>query len=153
MRGLIMARFDAIEADPYTTTERGRSTITELVAGILEDAQTLIRQQFAMLRAELKEEISKTAHAGLSLVIGVIAASLSALFFTIGLVYLLNWVVPSLPLWSCWMIVAAPIALGGVLMFAAGWRKMQAVTAVPEKSLNALQENISWIANPQNHQS
>ena len=50
------------------------------VAGIVDDAQTLIKQQFAMLRAEVKEDINKATQAGKLLGIGIACATIGTLF-------------------------------------------------------------------------
>jgi hypothetical protein len=143
-----MSRFETID-DAFITTEPNETTMTELVSGIISDAQTLIRQQFAMLRVELKGEVQKTANAGRFIAVGAAFCGIAALMFAAGVVYLINWMVPNLPLWSCWMIVAAPIAVGGAALYAVGIKQFQQLTPLPEKSLNALQENLSWIANRQ----
>jgi len=61
----------------------------------------------------------------------------------------LNWLAPSLPLWGCWAIVGGVIVACGIAAFVTGLQLLKKVTPVPEKSLNALQENLSWIANRQ----
>jgi len=46
--------------------------------------------------------------------------------------------------------VGAVMAASGALIFIAGKNRLSKVTPRPEKSLNALQENLSWIANHPN---
>jgi len=123
--------------------------MTELVAGILSDAQTLIKQQFAMLRAEIKEEVRQTTAAGKCFSIGVALGAVGVLFLAIAAVYLLSRLAPDLALWACWAIVGGVILACGIAAFVVGLQRLKAVTPVPEKSLNALQENLSWIANRQ----
>jgi len=45
-------------------------SVTELVSGILNDAQTLFKQQFEMLKHEVKEDFRKTREASLMLGLG-----------------------------------------------------------------------------------
>jgi len=134
---------------PETDNPAGQTTMTELVSGIVSDAQTLIKQQFAMLRAEIKDDINRTAEASKFIGIGASLLGVGAFFLMVAVVYLLNWLVPDLPVWACWAIVGGITAVAGAVIFFTGRQKLSTVSAVPEKSINALQENLSWIANRQ----
>jgi len=134
---------------PETENPAGQTTMTELVAGIVNDAQTLIKQQFAMLKAEIKDDIQQTAEASRFLGFGASLLGVGAIFLMVAVVYLLNWLVPDLPLWACWAIVGGITAVAGAALFFTGRQKLSTVSPVPEKSINALQENLSWIANRQ----
>ncbi len=123
------------------------ATMTELVAGIVGDTQTLIQQQLAMLHAEVKAEASRASEAAKVIVIGGAVSGIGLLLVTIGAIYLLNWLQPNLPLWACWLIVGVPVMTFGAVTWSVGWRRLQAMTPIPEKSLKSLQENMSWIAN------
>jgi len=125
-----------------------QSTITELVAGILNDAQSLIKQQFAMLRAEVKQDVSRATQASKFLGIGAALAGIGALFLAIGVVYLLQWAfAPELALWACWAIVGGVLMVAGVAAFFIGRNYLKSVTPLPDRTINAFQENLSWIAN------
>lgn len=131
-----------IPAMPNPTT-----TMSELLAGIIGDTQTLIRQQFAMLRAEAASDLRKAADAGKVVYAGLALSGTGLLIISIGVVYLLQWLAPDLPLWACWMLVGGPVTVIGVIASSLGWRRLQAMTPIPEQSLKSLQENLSWIAN------
>jgi hypothetical protein len=80
--------------------------------------------------------------------LGIGIGSVGGLLLFFMLVYLLNWAFAGLPLWACYLIVGVLAAgIGGGLLFAA-IRKLQSVSAVPEKSIEALKENVQWIRNP-----
>ena len=136
-------------AEPSADTTNP-SSLTELVSGIVSDAQTLIRQQVTMLRAEVKEDVRRTKDAAIYMGIGAGVAALGSLFVVIGLVYLLNWFAPRLPLFACWMIVGGVIVLGGGIAFLVGKRLFNSFNPLPDKTINALQENLSWITNRRN---
>lgn len=133
-----------------TPAPPAQPTMTELVAGILNDAQTLIKQQIEMLRVEFKEDLRRTKDAVKYIGIGLVLATLGALFLMISLVFLLEWLFqPRLPLWACWAIVGGAFALlGGVAMYA-GKRIFDSFNPLPDKSMHALQENVTWITNRQ----
>ena len=136
-------------AEPTADTTNP-SSLTELVSGIVSDAQTLIRQQVTMLRAEVKEDVRRTKDAAIYMGIGAGVAALGSLFLVIGVVYLLNYLAPTLPLFACWMIVGGVIVLGGGIAFVVGKRLFNSFNPLPDKTINALQENLSWITNRRN---
>jgi len=139
---------NATAPNQNNTTTNTNGSMTELVSGIISDAQTLIKQQFAMLRAETKQDIDKCMQAGKFMGVGAALSTVGVLFLAVSLVHLLNWAVPTLPYFACWAIVGAAITACGVAALVAG--KQQLSTGVmPDKSLHALQENISWITNRQ----
>ena len=139
-----------ITAAEPTADTTNPSSLTELVSGIVSDAQTLIRQQVTMLRAEVKEDVRRTKDAAIYMGIGAGVAALGSLFLVIGVVYLLNYLAPTLPLFACWMIVGGVIVLGGGIAFVVGKRLFNSFNPLPDKTINALQENLSWITNRRN---
>jgi hypothetical protein len=132
-----------------TQTATGQPTLSELVSGILSDAQRLFRQQVDMVRAEVKEDLRKTRQAAQYLGIGVGIATLGLIHLTVAAVYLLNYLAPDLPLWACWAIVGGVAAVAGGVAIYAGTRILAENNPLPDKSFNALTENVSWIAKPQ----
>jgi Putative Actinobacterial Holin-X, holin superfamily III len=128
-----------------TPTDAPQPTMSELVAGILTDAQTLVRQQAVMLRAELKEDIRRTSSAAQYMGVGAATAGLGGLFLAVALVHLLAWLVPSLPYWAAWAITGGLLVAGGLVAIYLGKAAFQRFNPLPDKTLNALQENVSWI--------
>jgi hypothetical protein len=127
-----------------------RPSATELVAGIVADAQTLIRQQVIMLRAELHEDLRRTKEAAKYMGLGVALAAIGGLFLLVGVVNLLNWLAPSLPLWACWAIVGGVLLAGGLIAVYAGKRIFDSFHPLSDKTAHALEENISWLTNRRN---
>jgi len=124
-------------------------TMSELVSGILDDTQRLFKQQVEMLRAEFKEDIRHTRQIAQYMGIGVGLIALGGVMLIVAAVHLLNWLVPTLPLWACWAIIGgSSLVVGGVAVYAAA-RILSKNNPLPDKSFNALQENVSWITNRQ----
>src|SRR5262249_56859778 len=89
-------------------------SVTALVTGMVNDAEELVKQEMALLKHEVKEDIRKTKEAVLSLALGLGITLIGSLLLCLMLPLLLNWAVPDLPLWVCFGIVGAVItALGG----------------------------------------
>jgi len=121
-------------------------TLTELVSGIADDAQRLIHQQYQMLRAEIKEDVRRTKMALAYMGFGIGASVIGALFLVVALPLLINWGF-ALPEWAGWAIVGGVLLVVGLIGLFAGRRIFQKNNPLPDKTLNAVEENLSWIAN------
>ena len=123
-------------------------TVTQLVSGIAEDAQRLIVQQYQMLRAEVKEDIRRTKQALLYMSVGIVATLIAVMFLAVSLPHILNDVLnlENHP-WAGWLIVGGVMLVVGVIGLFAGKRIFEKNNPLPDKTLNALEENLSWIAN------
>jgi hypothetical protein len=119
-------------------------SMTSLVSGIINDAQDLLKQQVSLLKQELREDVRKTKEAALSLALGLGIGLIGALLLGQMLSLVLNWAVPSLPLWACYGIVGGLLtALAGGMLWA-GTKKFQSFNPLPEQSVQALKENLTW---------
>ena len=124
------------------------ASTTQLVSGIITDAQELIKQQLALLRYEVKADVQKAQEAGFLLAWGLGVALVGTVLLCWALVYLLSWAAPTLPLWACYGMVGVPIAgLGGAL-FVAGLHKFRSIHPLSDQSAQALKENLQWQTNP-----
>ena len=145
--------------DTPSTTEHNRQalnaaatdnppSLAQLVSGIADDAQKLIHQQYQMLRSEVKEDMRRTKAAVQYLGVGAGLAVVGALFLLISLPLLLNWAF-NWPAWGGWALMGGVLAVVGGVALYAGKRIFDKNNPLPDKTLNALEENISWIANRQ----
>ena len=116
-----------------------------LLRGILMDLRTLIREEIALARVEIREQAGRARAAALSF--GIAAASLAfgGVFLLIALATaiadLLNW-----PAWAGFLIVAMLLSVIGMVTLSSGRKQLQSVQAVPEETLSTLKENSEWIA-------
>jgi hypothetical protein len=134
-----------------TATATGdQPSLTDLVSGIVSDAQTLLRQQVVMLRSEFKEDMRRTKEAAKYVGLGAAVAAVGGLFLVVSLVYLLHWLTDGrLAEWACWAIVGGVLFVGGLIAMYVGKRIFESFNPLPDKTVNALQENVSWITNRQ----
>jgi Putative Actinobacterial Holin-X, holin superfamily III len=121
-------------------------TVTQLVSGIAEDAQRLITQQYQMLRAEVREDIRRTKAALAYMGFGAAAAAVGLLFLVVALPLIINWGF-NLPEWVGWAIVGGVLLVIGIIGLVVGRGIFKKNNPLPDKTLNALEENLSWIAN------
>ena len=140
------------QTEDYVATKEpshntGGSSMTELLSGILTDAQTLIRQQVGLIRAEFVEDLRRTKQIAKCFAIG-------ALFLLVGIVmllvagvhlvqYLTGW-----PEWAAWASVGVTTIILGIVAIVVGSRILAKHNPLPDKSFHALQENVSCLTNP-----
>jgi hypothetical protein len=125
-------------------------SMTALVGGIIGDAQDLIRQQLALFKEEIKEDMRKTKEASLILAIGAGITLLGGLILDVMLPLGIHWRWPDAPLWACFGIVGVVQTAVGVGLVLWGIRRLRSFNPVPEQSVEALKENLRWTTHPTN---
>jgi hypothetical protein len=122
-------------------------SVTKLVSGIVSDAEELFKQQFELLKHEVHEDIRKTKEVGLTFGLGAGLALVGAILLVQMLVYLTEWLVPQLPLWASYGIWGALTFAGGAILFWVGKTTLEHFNPLPQKTAEALKENVQWLTN------
>ena len=116
------------------------ASIGGLVRSALNDVRDLVREELALARAELSQEIGKASSAAMKFSIAGVALLLAVICFTIalalGLSALFDW-----PAWAGFAIVAMALAIGGGIMAANGRRTIRTVQPLP-RTVHTLKENF-----------
>jgi hypothetical protein len=122
--------------------------MASLVGGIVNDVQVLIKQELALVKREVTDELHKAKEVVILLGIGLGSAALGSILLIFMLVHLLHWASSErLPLWSCYGIVgAAVMILAGILLFL-GKRRAGDVRLMPEQTIATMKDNVAWIKN------
>lgn len=123
-------------------------SMTTLVTGILTDAQELMKQQFKLFKHEVQSDLNKAKNASLLFGIAVGLGLAGVLLLGVAAAYLLQWLLPTLPLWTCFGICGLVLVIGAAGLGYAGMAKIESVNPVPGESVQALKENVQWITNP-----
>jgi Putative Actinobacterial Holin-X, holin superfamily III len=126
------------------------------VKGIIDDAIELIRQQFAMLKAEIRSDFRKLIGAVIPLAAAIGPLLLGGLMGCFALVHLIHWATlpaglqiepAALPLWGAYAIVSAGCLLLGGTLVGIGYYRIKSFNPLPEQTAQALEENIQWLTN------
>jgi len=126
------------------------------VKGIVDDALELTKQQFAMLKAEVRSDLHKLVTGLIPLFCAVAPALLGGLMACFALVRLIHWATlpagqnvdpAALPLWACYAVVSAGLLVLGGILFGIGYYRLKSVNPLPEQTAQALEENIQWLMN------
>jgi len=128
--------------DLQTGSENG--TLTSLLTGIVNDAQELFKQQLALFKTEVQQDMRKSREALTSLALGAIVALVGVFLLCFMGVYLLHETGPQWPLWACFLAIGGPVTLIGAALVAWGYGKFQSFNPLPDETAAALQENVEW---------
>jgi len=122
-----------------------QESMGSLIRGILNDLRTLIREEIALARVEIREQAGRAKAAALSFGIAAAALVFGGIFLLValalGIANLLGW-----PAWTGFLIVALLLCVGGFVTLSSGRKQMAGVHAVPEETVTTLKENSEWIA-------
>lgn len=126
-------------------TEREHdASIASLLGGIVGDAQELVRQEIALARQEIREEIGNAKDAGIKLAIAGAVLAIGGLLLVLmvaqGLADLLDW-----PTWAGYGVVGLVLAIVGYILLSSAQKRMQQIRPVPEKTVETMKENVEWI--------
>ena len=116
-------------------------TMTTLVSGILDDAQKLVRQQFEMMKIELKEDVEKSKRAAQFGALGAVMLTVGFFALVATMAYVLHDEF-HLAMWASWAITSGIFLTIGVALAATSYVLLENV--VPNKTLHALQETLQW---------
>jgi hypothetical protein len=139
------------EAPPQTMSDKPIETVptpatgpmTGLVSGIITDAQTLLRQQAEMLKAEVREDFQRSKRAAEFGAIGIVCCTVGALGVITAMAYLLHEQF-QFAMWASWGIVGGLFLLAGIALGGFSYILLERFNPLPDKTFNALKENLTW---------
>lgn len=127
-------------AAPRTGTD---ASLGDLVRQLATDSTTLIRQEMALARAEMRENVRSAARGATAIAAGGALAAIGALALTAFLILLLGIALESY--WLAALIVGVVFLLiGGVLV----WTNLSALRTEelkPDATIDTLKENREWL--------
>ena len=122
--------------------------MTALVAGAIDDVQELLKQQLALFKHEVRQDVRKARDASISLAFGGVILLVGGVLLALTGVHLLQALAPALPLWACYAIVGVLVTATGGAFIYSGKKQVESFQILPEESLQSLKENFQWMRNP-----
>jgi hypothetical protein len=130
---------------PDMNTADTQPSLASLFGGLIEDTQRLVRQEAALARRELSEELEKTKYgAGLLAGAFVLLTQVGMLLAFTLVTLLQHFVLPNQE-WACFAIVTALFVLGSGLLAWAGISMFQRVHVVPPRTAESLREDVQAV--------
>ncbi|HXO62418.1 MAG TPA: phage holin family protein [Candidatus Acidoferrales bacterium] len=125
------------------TTQNGRS-VPEVLQDIVGNIQEIIRSEFRLAKAEVKEEASKAAPPLTMIVVGAAIGFYALGFLIFTLVMGLATVMAT---WLAALIVGAVLGLMALVMITTASKRLKQVNKVPERTIETMKENVQWAKN------
>jgi hypothetical protein len=123
--------------------EPNTHSIPELIRSLLQDTRDLIREEIALARAEIREDIGAAQTVGIAFGSAAFAGLLGATLLGIAigglLAYLFGW-----PSWAGYGLVAVLLLVGAFVLVRYGRGQLGKVRALP-KTTETVKENLAWI--------
>jgi hypothetical protein len=113
--------------------------------GVAKDAWHLVQQEYALARQETIETITPAVRSLALLVGGSLLLLLGGVYVVQSVVRLLATWIPS---WLASLLSDAALAAGGAVLRGVGQRQWQQRSVIPQKTINRLQEDITWLVHP-----
>lgn len=133
-----------LQTSPETNTE---PSVAALLAGIVNDAQELIKQQLVLFKHEVRQDIERTKEIALSLVLALPFMLVGGLLLCLMLVALIHEV-GGLPWWGSFGIIGGALLVIGIGLALLAWQRIQTFTPLSEPAAEALKENLEWTTKP-----
>ena len=117
-------------------------SLGSLIGQLSSNVSTLMRQEVALAKAELREEAKKAGKGA-----GMLgAAGLAGHFVLLFLSLTLMWAIgEALPLWAAALIVMVLWAVIGAVLFMMGRKQLKEVNPKPEQTVETLKEDKEWV--------
>lgn len=135
-------------ASSYTSTTEtddvSNHSVGELVGQVANDLSTLVRQEMALAKAEVKDEAKKAGKGA-----GMLgAAGLAGYFLLLFLSLTLMWGIgemfdPDHP-WIGALVVAVIWGIAAAVLASVGKKKLQQVNPKPEQTVESVKEDVRW---------
>jgi hypothetical protein len=126
--------------DPMAT-DRPLSAVLHDIVGNLQD---IIRSEARLAKAEVTQELKKSAAASVMIGSGVLMLGLSGLFVLVAAVAALSLV---MPVWAAALIVAAVEGLMAAIFIGVGIKRFKTVRGAP-RTIATLKEDVEWAKHP-----
>jgi hypothetical protein len=130
------------DPDLFEPRAKADRSITALLSDLASETILLIRQEMALLKAELSENFNRVGQGATALGAGALIAFSGWLVLLAAAVLGLATVVPA---WLAALIVALLVlAIGGALVYI-GKSRFDADSLTPRRTLRSLREDEAWL--------
>jgi uncharacterized membrane protein YqjE len=122
-------------------TPQTQRTVSDVLQDIIGNVQQIIRSEFRLAKAELKEKADRASKPAVFVASGALITVYGLGFLFLAAVYGLAVVMPE---WAAALIVGAVLSIIGVMVLSSGRAKLKAIDPTPDKTVQTLKENVQW---------
>lgn len=122
-------------------------SVGQLLGDATKDLQALARKEFALAKAETKEELQNSVAAGKSFGVAGLMGYLALVMLSFAAAWALAAIIPTG--WA-FFAVGVVFALVAAVMALRGRRELRKFDAVPEETVETLKEDVEWLKSRKN---
>jgi hypothetical protein len=126
---------------PLVVPAPAEPTLADLLSGLTNDLNDLIRKEFQLARAETMESISKATRGIVLAASGGAVAYAGFIMLLIGIVILLGDI---LPLWVSAVAIGLLAIVVGLILVQSGRSTLKDVSIKPERTIETIKEDAQW---------
>lgn len=123
-----------------------KEEVTPLLQGIVADTQTLVRQEVALARSEVRQDLKAATQVVAGFAVGAVVATMAGLLLCLALASYISWSFPEIPLWGSLLAVGTGLGVAAVALLANSRREARHLDLAPRETIQSLKENAKWIA-------
>jgi uncharacterized membrane protein YqjE len=120
-------------------------SIPEVLQDIVGNIQEIVRSEFRLAKAELKEEASRASKPVATFGIGMVFGFYGIGFLLLSLVY---WLTTLMAVWLAALLIGAGLAIVAIALMSFSGKKLKRVNPTPDKTIRSLEENVLWTKHP-----
>jgi hypothetical protein len=123
--------------------EDPREPVTHLIQNVVDDLRELFREEVALARAEVREEVSAWSSAAISMAGGAAVAAVGALLILLGIAQgiamAFGW-----PAWGGYLLVGILLGICGAFALSLGRRRTKTIATLP-RTTQTVKETTEWM--------
>ena len=123
------------------TAREGADSLGDIVSGIVEDLQGIVRGEVQLAKTELKEDLSAMGKGAGMAGAGALLGLVGFIFLMLAVTYILNmW----MRMWIAAGIVGVVLLVIGIALAMVGKNTIQDASLKPEETIDSLKEDQEW---------
>ena len=122
-----------------------KDEVTPVLRGIIADTQTLLRQEVALVRSEVRQDFKAASQVAAGAAVGAVVASMAGLLMCLAIAHYISWSFPEIPLWGSYLSVGLGLGVAAAAILTNVRREARQLEVAPQ-TINSLKENAKWIA-------
>jgi hypothetical protein len=119
-------------------------SLTATLGKIVDDIRELFREEVALARAEVRQEISALSSVAIWLAVGAAAAAFALSFLLLGvaqaIALLIGW-----PVWTGYIAMAVLLGIAAAIALQSARSRARRVSTVPPQTVETIKETKEWI--------
>ena len=134
------SQFDPGGTHPFSKTSV--RPFSQLLQEVVTHLTEIVRAEMRLARAEVRDDVTHAARAGVFIVIGAVLGVYALGFVLLGGMYALARITEP---WLAAVIVGVAVGLIAAIFLQVGRTKITKADLKPDKTIRSLQENVTWM--------